>query len=240
MPKPVRNFPPSPSSRAALPSAPGSGQAREPPSHHRGPVCHRQLAAPAATGCRAGGHRGICRGGGGEPRGSRSRSRDGVARGPAPATPSAAAPIPVRRGEVFWADLSPRSGSEQRGRRPVVVVSNDGFNVTPAWQSVIVVPISTSKGPGATRADRRAAPGRLGEPPAIERRPVPPGNHPLLAKLTERVGMLPAALLAQIHEALRAALDLHRPRLTTRGGRLPSGDLLLPMRRALSATGIPP
>ena len=29
------------------------------------------------------------------------------------------------RGEVYWADLAPRSGSEQRGRRPVVVVSHD-------------------------------------------------------------------------------------------------------------------
>ena len=30
----------------------------------------------------------------------------------------------MRRGEIYWADLEPRSGSEQRGRRPVVVVSS--------------------------------------------------------------------------------------------------------------------
>jgi mRNA-degrading endonuclease toxin of MazEF toxin-antitoxin module len=28
----------------------------------------------------------------------------------------------MKRGEVYWADLVPRSGSEQTGRRPVVVV----------------------------------------------------------------------------------------------------------------------
>ena len=37
----------------------------------------------------------------------------------------------MKRGDVYWADLVPRSGSEQTGRRPVVVVSHDGFNQTP-------------------------------------------------------------------------------------------------------------
>ena len=50
----------------------------------------------------------------------------------------------MKRGELYWADLNPRAGSEQNGRRPVVVVSNDGFNRTPGWRSVIVVPLSTS------------------------------------------------------------------------------------------------
>jgi len=50
----------------------------------------------------------------------------------------------VKRGDVFWAELTPRSGSEQRGRRPVIVVSSDGFNRTPSWRSIVVVPISTS------------------------------------------------------------------------------------------------
>src|ERR1700689_5893649 len=50
----------------------------------------------------------------------------------------------MKRGEVHWADLVPRSGSEQMGRRPVIVVSHDGFNQTSTWKSIIVVPISTS------------------------------------------------------------------------------------------------
>ena len=45
----------------------------------------------------------------------------------------------MKRGEVYWADLAPRSGSEQRGRRPVVVISHDAFNQTPGWRSIIVV-----------------------------------------------------------------------------------------------------
>ena len=37
---------------------------------------------------------------------------------------------PVKRWELYWADLDPSVGSEQGGRRPVLVVSNDGFNAT--------------------------------------------------------------------------------------------------------------
>jgi hypothetical protein len=37
---------------------------------------------------------------------------------------------------------------------------------------------------------------------------VPPGDHARRAKLTERVGILPVDLLAQIDDALRAALEL--------------------------------
>ena len=50
----------------------------------------------------------------------------------------------MKRGDVYWADLHPRSGSEQTGRRPVIVISHDGFNQIPAWKSIIVVPVSAS------------------------------------------------------------------------------------------------
>jgi len=50
----------------------------------------------------------------------------------------------MKRGGVYWAELIPRSGSERRGRRPVIVVSHDGFNETPGWRSIVVVPVSTS------------------------------------------------------------------------------------------------
>jgi mRNA interferase MazF len=50
----------------------------------------------------------------------------------------------MKRGEVYWATLAPRSGAEQAGRRRVIVLSRDAFNKAPGWRSVIVVPISTS------------------------------------------------------------------------------------------------
>jgi len=114
----------------------------------------------------------------------------------------------MKRGEVYRADLIPRSGSEQTGRRPVIVVSHDGFNQSPGWRSIIVVPISSS-----------ASQGRRG-PTVIE---VPSGAggisktsfalcHQVTTldrgKLTKRLGTLPTAVLTDVELGLRAAMDL--------------------------------
>jgi len=121
----------------------------------------------------------------------------------------------MKRGDVYWADLAPRSGSEQTGRRPVILVSNDGFNQAAGWQSVIVVPVSTS-----TLQARRG-------PTVVERGPtvveIPGGIAGLAkasvavchqvttldrAKLSKRIGMLPPGLADELDEGLKAALDL--------------------------------
>jgi mRNA interferase MazF len=52
---------------------------------------------------------------------------------------------PVRRWDLFWADLEPHRGREQAGsRRPVLVVFNDGFNRN--FDVVTVVPLSKLEG----------------------------------------------------------------------------------------------
>lgn len=51
----------------------------------------------------------------------------------------------MQRGDIYIANISPRSGSEQTGIRPVVIVSHNGFNSTQNWNSIIIVPISTSE-----------------------------------------------------------------------------------------------
>lgn len=47
-----------------------------------------------------------------------------------------------RRGQIYWVDLSPTKGSEQSGRRPAVIVSND---ITNQHGSVVVIVPMTSK-----------------------------------------------------------------------------------------------
>jgi mRNA interferase MazF len=47
-------------------------------------------------------------------------------------------------GEVWWVDLDPTKGREQRGRRPAVVVSVDEFNHGPA-ELIIVAPMTTKR-----------------------------------------------------------------------------------------------
>jgi mRNA interferase MazF len=68
----------------------------------------------------------------------------------------------MKRGEVYCADLAPRSGSEQQGRRPVPSHIADAFNQAQGWRSIIVVPLSTSarqaaRGPSAIFLARGSA-----------------------------------------------------------------------------------
>ena len=114
----------------------------------------------------------------------------------------------MKRGDVFWADLVPRSGSEQTGRRPVIIISHDGFNQTPNWCSIIVVPVSTS----TVQLQR-----------ALTVVPLPQGAVSLpqssaaichqvttldRSKLSQRVGALPPDVLARVEHGLKVAMDL--------------------------------
>ncbi|MCK6507544.1 type II toxin-antitoxin system PemK/MazF family toxin [Myxococcota bacterium] len=114
----------------------------------------------------------------------------------------------MRRGDLFLAELQPRSGSELQGPRPVVVISRDSFNRVEAWSSVIVVPLSTSE-----RQARRG-------PTAV---PVPDGAGGLRgdgvavchqvttldrSKLTRRLGALPPEVMKAIEAGIKAAMDL--------------------------------
>lgn len=114
----------------------------------------------------------------------------------------------MRRGEVWEAELRPRSGAEQSGKRPVAVISNDGFNATPAWHSIIVVPFSTSerqraRGPSAVPFAkgvgglRKSSVALCHQVTTLDR-----------AKLVTRWGSLDDDELHALEEGLRAALDL--------------------------------
>ena len=114
----------------------------------------------------------------------------------------------MTRGEVYWADLVPRSGSEQTGRRPVILVSHDGFNTIPVWRSMIVVPITTStsqakRGPtvvelpiGATGLSKTSV-AVCHQVTTLDR-----------SKLTRRLGSLSSEMLREVEDGLKAAMDL--------------------------------
>ena len=114
----------------------------------------------------------------------------------------------MKRGEIYWADLVPRSGSEQAGRHPVIVVSHDGFNQASGWRSIIVVPISTSllqgkRGPtvielsGGTVGLPKTSFAVCHQVTTLDR-----------AKLNKRIGSLPPESLCEVEEGLKAAMDL--------------------------------
>jgi mRNA interferase MazF len=114
----------------------------------------------------------------------------------------------MKRGDLYWADIIPRSGSEQRGRRPVLIVSHDGFNQVPGWRSIIVVPISTS----AVQAMRGPTAIHLPEGTGGLKRESIALCHQVTtldrSKLTQHIGTLSVDLIEAIEEGLRAALDL--------------------------------
>ncbi|MBI2568097.1 MAG: type II toxin-antitoxin system PemK/MazF family toxin [Candidatus Schekmanbacteria bacterium] len=114
----------------------------------------------------------------------------------------------MRRGDLFWADIQPRSGSEQQGTRPVVVLSHDSFNDVSAWRSVIVVPISTSarqaaRGPTVVTLPKGTG-GLTEESVAIAHQITTLDR----SKLNNRIGTLPAQFVTQLERAIRNALDL--------------------------------
>lgn len=114
----------------------------------------------------------------------------------------------MKRGEIYWANLAPRSGSEQSGRRPVIVVSHDGFNQVPSWRSIIIVPVATSgaqarRGPTVVELPARAG-GLMKASLAICHQVTTLDR----AKLTERLGALSPETVRQIEHGLKAALDL--------------------------------
>jgi mRNA interferase MazF len=90
----------------------------------------------------------------------------------------------------------------------VIIISHDGFNQTPGWRSIIVVPISTSpsqarRGPTVVELRARTA-GLLKTSVAV--------CHQITtldrAKLTKRIGSLPNDSVREIEEGIRAAIDL--------------------------------
>ena len=114
----------------------------------------------------------------------------------------------MKRGDVYWADLVPLSGSEQTGRRPVIVVSHDGFNQTPGWRSIVVVPISTSSSQGKRGPTVIELSGGTAGLPKTSFAVCHQVTTLDRAKLAKRLGSLALGPLREVEEGLKAAMDL--------------------------------
>jgi len=65
----------------------------------------------------------------------------------------------ILRGEIRWAELDPVRGSEQRGRRPVLILSHDVFNERSA--TVIAVAVTSQPQPAGFPLTLELPPNRL-------------------------------------------------------------------------------
>ena len=111
---------------------------------------------------------------------------------------------------MFLADLSPVIGSEAAKRRPVIVVSNNAANLSAESRGrgvVTVVPVTSN----TTRVYPFQV--RLPADPAIGLTVESKGQAEQVrsidvARMSQQLGRLPAALMRQLDEALRLHLEL--------------------------------
>ena len=114
----------------------------------------------------------------------------------------------MRRGEIWWVELRPRSGSEQQGRRPAIVVSHDALNLVEAWRSIVIVPVTTSRRQASrylTTVPLQAGDGGLIHDSVALCHQVTTLDR---GKFVERVGTLSEDTMRRIGEGLAVTLDL--------------------------------
>ena len=113
--------------------------------------------------------------------------------------------MPIRRGDLFWVDLNPTKGSEQAGRRPVVVIQNDvGNDVAP---TVIIAPLTT-------KSFTKHYPINVHVPKGIAG--LAQNSTVLLSQirtidktpLSRKIGRLPASYLQHVDHAIQISLGL--------------------------------
>lgn len=112
----------------------------------------------------------------------------------------------VARGDIWWADLPDPIGSGPGYRRPVLIVQSDAFNRSRLSTIVAVVLTGNLRlldAPGNVLLTSRSS--GLPRDSVANVTQVATFDRALL---TERVGRLSPAALAQVSDGLRIALDL--------------------------------
>ena len=111
----------------------------------------------------------------------------------------------VKRGEIYYADLSPVVGSEQGGIRPVLIVQNDiGNKHSP---TVIAAAITSNKEKSAlpTHISVQASSCGLAKDSVVLLEQVRTLDK---RRLKERMGELDDSAMAQVNSALSTSLGL--------------------------------
>ena len=113
----------------------------------------------------------------------------------------------VKRGDIYYADLSPVVGSEQGGMRPVLIIQNDlGNRFSP---TVIVLPLTSRTGKTPLRTHVTVFPpcGGLTKPSIILCEQVRTLEK---TRLGRRLGAVGANAMRGVEKALQVSLDIRR------------------------------
>jgi len=115
----------------------------------------------------------------------------------------------MRRGEIRIVDLDPTRGAEAAKRRPAVIVSNDGANITATRLGhgvVTVVPVTSNiTRPYPFQVFLEAPETGLDVDSKAQAEQV---RSIAVERLGRRLGAVPPALMAKLDEALRLHLAL--------------------------------
>ncbi len=111
----------------------------------------------------------------------------------------------VKRGEIYYADLSPVVGSEQGGLRPVLIIQNDIGN---RYSPTVIVAAITSKIDKAklpTHIELAADEYGLTRDSVVLAEQVRTIDK---RRLRERVGVLPGEIMSEVDEALQISMGV--------------------------------
>lgn len=115
----------------------------------------------------------------------------------------------MRRGEIRLVDLDPGHGSEAAKRRPGVIVSNDGANMTAARLGrgvVTVVPVTSNlKRVYPFQVLLKAKKTGLDRDSKAQAEQI---RAVAVSRVGRKIGMVPAGVMADVDEALRLHLAL--------------------------------
>ena len=111
----------------------------------------------------------------------------------------------VRRGEIYYADLSPVVGSEQGGVRPVLVVQNDIGNKYSPTVIVAAITSQINKGKLPTHVEIGATDYGLPKDSVILMEQIRTIDK---KRLKEKIGFLSAEVMKVVDEALQISFGL--------------------------------
>lgn len=112
------------------------------------------------------------------------------------------------RGEVWTCALGGGVGSEQRGTRPVIVVSNDAFNAALPLTTVVPVTTFRRRSGAVYPSEAKIARGSAN----LKADSLVLGHHIRTiarTRLLKRIGVLPPEAMGSVDEAIRTHLRLN-------------------------------
>ncbi len=111
----------------------------------------------------------------------------------------------VKRGEIYYADLSPVVGSEQGGVRPVLIVQNDIGNKHSPTVIAAAITSQKEKSKLPTHIELNAASCGLAKDSVVLLEQVRTLDK---RRLKERMGELDSAAMSQVNDALSVSFGL--------------------------------